>query len=128
MTKLKKLSTVGKVLSKVSNSSYSVELEGIIKHIAIVNMSKTAIKDIGRVGVSPIAAPSLSVDEHISVYSELDSDNKSILSDFSDIDDSEGLQSQQQVGGVLNIRPAVPGQSQDSKRITPKKTRTGRKY
>ena len=72
--KIKKLSSVGKVLSKISNSSYSVQVEGVTKHIAIDNMSKTAIKDNGRVGHSIIAAPSLSSDEHNSVFSDLDSD------------------------------------------------------
>ena len=43
--KITKLSTVGKVLSKVSNSSYNVLLNGDTKHIAIDNMSKTVIKD-----------------------------------------------------------------------------------
>ena len=84
-------------------------------------MSKTAIKDNWKGGHSIIAAPSLSVDEHDSAFSDLDSDTESILSDFSDLDNSEGLQPQQQVGFV--IQAAAPGQ-----RISPKKTRTERKY
>ena len=40
-----KLSTVGKVLSKVSNSSYNILLNGVTKHIAIGNMSKTVINN-----------------------------------------------------------------------------------
>ena len=111
--KMTKISTVGKVLSKISNSSYSVVLEGITKHIAIDNMSKTVIKDN--------SIRNDKVDDSISVSSELDSDNESIMSDFSGLDDYEGLQPQQQVGVTPSLQPAVP-------RRSPKKTRTGRKY
>ena len=124
-----KLSTVGKVLSKISNSSYSVELEGITKHIAIDNMSKTVIKDTN------ISMDN--VDDSISVSSELDSDNESFISDFSDIDDYVGLQSQQQVGVIPRLQPALSGRTRLqrrqprnslSRRNSPKKTRTGRIY
>ncbi len=101
--KMTKLSTVGKVLSKISNSSYSVELEGITKHIAIDNMSKTVIKDTN-IGMD-------NVDDSILISSELDSDNESFISDFSDIDDYVGLQSQQQVFVIPRLQPALSGRT-----------------
>ena len=118
-----KISTVGKVLHKISNSSYSVEIEGVTKHIAIDNMSKTVIKDN--------SISNDNVDDSISVDSELDSDNESIISDSSDVDNIEGLQLQQQVGIIPNLQPAVPGSTGRPgrpPRVSPKKTRTGRKY
>ena len=36
--KITKLSTVGRVLSKVSNTSYNILINGITKHIAIDNV------------------------------------------------------------------------------------------
>ena len=126
--KLKKTSTVGKVLKKVSNSSYSVDIEGTDKHISIDNMSKTLIKDSNS-------------DDNISVHSDTDndsfSDNESIVSDFSDIQSIGGLQPQQQIGVIPILQPAVPGSvgrpgrpPNSSRRggTSPKKTRTGRKY
>ena len=127
--KMTKISTVGKVLSKISNSSYSVELEGITKHIAIDNMSKTVITD------NSISKDN--VDDSISVSSELDSDNESIVSDFSGFDDYEEPQPQQQVSGIPSLQPAVPGRTgrrgrppknPGSGRISPKKTRKGTTY
>ena len=121
--KMTKISKVGKVLGKISNSSYSVELEGITKHIAIDNMSKTVIKDNN--------TSDDNVDDSKSVYTELDSDNESVISDFSDIDNIEGLQPPQQVSVIPNLQPAIPGsigRPGRPPRVSPKKTRTGKKY
>ena len=71
-----KLSTVGKVLSKVSNTSYNILINGITKHIAIDNMSKTVINDNTVENVNDSAS-----------VSDVDSDDTgSIMSDYSDFD------------------------------------------
>ena len=123
--KMTKLSTIGKVLSKISNTSYSVQLQGVTKHIAIDNMSKTVIKDNGDENVNDSAS-----------ISDVDSgsDNDSV-SNFSDVEELNGLQ--QQVGGRPLLQPAQavpvrPG-SPPTRQIhhqphLHKKTRSGRKY
>ena len=86
-------------------------------------MSKTVIKDNN--------TSDDNVDDSKSVYTELDSDNESVILDFSDIDNIEGLQPPQQVSVIPNLQTAIPGsigRPGRPPRVSPKKTRTGKKY
>ena len=123
--KLTKISTVGKVLNKVSKGSYSVLLEGVPKYIAIDNMSKTIIKDNS-------TNSEINVDDSVSI-SEADSDNsdnESIISDFSDV---EELMEIQQHTGVQSVIPVRAGRAGRPTGIVhpphlSKKTRSGKIY
>ena len=123
--KMTKISTVGKVLNKISNSSYSVLLEGVNKHIAIDNMSKTVIKDNS-------TNSETNVDDSVST-SEVDSvnsDNESTISDFSDVEDLIGLQ---QHTGTQPVIPVMAGRAGRPRGVVhpphlSKKTRSGKMY
>ena len=91
-------------------------------------MSKTVIKD------NSINSDD-NVDDSISVSSEVDSDNESIISDFSEVDDFIGIQ--QQTGVIPSLQPAVPvragGTGRPGRIIQHppnlnKKTRSGKNY
>ena len=113
------------MLNKISNSSYSVLLEGVNKHIAIDNMSKTVIKDNS-------TNSETNVDDSVST-SEVDSvnsDNESTISDFSDVEDLIGLQ---QHTGTQPVIPVMAGRAGRPRGVVhpphlSKKTRSGKMY
>merc|ERR1712002_1044538 len=108
--KLSKLSSVGVVVAIKSRNSYSVKINGIIKHISGDNMSHSELSD--NLFTSDDEDTSLS-----------DSDNSS-NHEFSDDDDSIIDVNDQPVVH----QPQLQAQPQRQLQLSPRRTRSGRRY
>merc|ERR1712030_302867 len=104
---LRRVHGVGVFIAILSRNSYSVNVDGVIKHISGDNMSHSELSDNDS---------NVSSDDDTSLS---DSDNSSNFSDDSSFcDDAQPSQVQPQ----LHVQPPRPLQ------LSPKRTRSGRRF
>merc|ERR1712055_331428 len=106
--KLSKLSSVGVVVAIKSRNSYSVKINGIIKHISGDNMSHSELSDNNSITSDDVDTLSDTSSAH----------------DYSDDDDSIIDVNDQPVV----LQPQLQAQPQRQLQLSPRRTRSGRRY